>query len=209
MNDPGVPTLSDPAVALIAAAPPIAARFQSIDPRDLVATQLSAFRDAVEHYMGDTYWFCGRPFRDSTSALNLHGLVLRDAGENVILNGHQRATAALLQGRPFLARTFTWADLKTGHTVPAAGAADARRWITPSLIVGTGQVVPESEVECHTAADAVDLVRAREVAWLATDSQSEVREVLRGLNVEPAWADHLVRFAFALTTPSPPAPPPL
>jgi hypothetical protein len=75
-----------------------------IDPRTLSASQPMVTRSGVEYYSGQEYDRTGETFADNEKAGNRFPVVYsRNDGTNIILSGHHRATAALLQGRPLRA----------------------------------------------------------------------------------------------------------
>ena len=72
---------------------------REVDPRFLHANQPEVTRAGVKHYMGDEYRQTGRTFADQHMAGNRWPFVYTTRrGMNVILSGHHRATAALLNG---------------------------------------------------------------------------------------------------------------
>jgi|SRR5580765_4617294 len=77
---------------------------REMDPRDLHASQPWVTRAGTSYYMGDDYRTTGKTFADMHSAVNRQPLVYTDArGQNRLLSGHHRATAALLRGEQFRA----------------------------------------------------------------------------------------------------------
>lgn len=81
----------------------------TFDPRHLLANQPQVTREGVSHYMKGDYERTGRTFRDRDQIGNRQPVVYRrparEGGtEDVILSGHHRAAAALLQGKQFRAR---------------------------------------------------------------------------------------------------------
>lgn len=91
------------------------ARLTDIDPRILRSTQPNVTRGGVEYYMGDEYNRTGRTFADQGNVGNAFPVVYsrrnefrtaewQPEEEHLLLSGHHRATAALLQGRQFQAR---------------------------------------------------------------------------------------------------------
>ncbi len=82
-----------------------------LDPRDLHAYQPAVTRAGVRHYLGSDYTLHGITHADQGKSYNQYPVVyrrdpLQPGGEhqNIILSGHHRAAAALLQGRQFRAR---------------------------------------------------------------------------------------------------------
>lgn len=79
-----------------------------VDPRFLHATQPNVTRDATNYYLGDEYERTGITYADMEQAGNRLPFVYdREDGQSLILSGHHRAAAALLQGRQFPARRIT------------------------------------------------------------------------------------------------------
>lgn len=71
-----------------------------VDPREVAATQPSVTRAGVKHYMSGSEEIYGQ----DKGAGNRHPVVYeREDGQKVLLSGHHRATAALLQGKQFRA----------------------------------------------------------------------------------------------------------
>jgi hypothetical protein len=78
------------------------AHMAEIDPRHLHATQPWVTRGGVDYYSGQEYRETGRTFADQHQAGNRYPVVYQDRrGQNRLLSGHHRATAALLHGRQF------------------------------------------------------------------------------------------------------------
>ena len=87
-----------------------------IDPRHLLATQPSVTRGGVQHYMDDPTWReTGETFADKGNPGNRIPVVYsrqnefrtqdwQPEEEHLLLSGHHRAAAALLQGQQFPAR---------------------------------------------------------------------------------------------------------
>lgn len=91
--------------------PPGPDDFHELDPRTLHASQPSVTRGGVSHYMDNDYRDGTRPtYADQDMAGNRHPIVYRRSGlegrpaQDIILSGHHRAAASLLQGRQFRAR---------------------------------------------------------------------------------------------------------
>lgn len=79
-----------------------------VDPRNLMATQGSVTREGVAHYLGPQFHENQTLFADKDNAGNAHPTVYqrdRDQGQ-MILSGHHRATAALLNGKMLDARVI-------------------------------------------------------------------------------------------------------
>lgn len=89
-----------------------------VDPRHLRATQPMVTRGGVGYYLGDEYNQTGRTFAEQGNPGNAFPVVysrhneFRQADwqpeyEHLLLSGHHRGTAALLQGKQFKARQIT------------------------------------------------------------------------------------------------------
>jgi len=77
----------------------------SQDPRLLHASQPGITKAGVRHYMSDEYEQTGETYADKDNIGNQMPVVYNKSnGQNVLLSGHHRAQAALLQGRQFDAR---------------------------------------------------------------------------------------------------------
>jgi hypothetical protein len=81
------------------------ARLVDIDPRILSASQPGITRAGIAHYLGEEYEHLGRTFAEQHNVGNQFPFVVTrrrsgmDLAEHVLIAGHHRATAALLQGR--------------------------------------------------------------------------------------------------------------
>lgn len=99
-----------PAVRRFANREPRLGDFHVFDPRDLRATQPNVLRQHVQHYLSGEYRRRGITSADIDNPGNKHPIIYVREGlegrpsENLILSGHHRAAAALLQGGQFRAR---------------------------------------------------------------------------------------------------------
>lgn len=77
-------------------------RLTAFDPRTLRSTQRGVTRPGVEFYTSGQYESTGSTYADQHVAGNRHPVVYRnpDNGQLLILSGHHRAVAALVQGKP-------------------------------------------------------------------------------------------------------------
>lgn len=78
-----------------------------IDTRDLKSTQPMVTRQGVEYYQGDKYALTGDTYADKSNVGNRFPVAYKrptmadpTQTETVLLSGHHRATAALLNGKP-------------------------------------------------------------------------------------------------------------
>lgn len=87
-------------------------KLQEVDPRELRRMQPSVTRGGVEHYMADEYHRTGRTYEAGERRGNEYPFIYQrdpnpinpDSGiENLILAGHHRSAAALVQGKPLRA----------------------------------------------------------------------------------------------------------
>ncbi len=121
--------LYDPAsVSRVLCRPPV---LEEVDPTRLWANQPLITRPGVAYYLSDEYARTGRTYADFDQRANRYPLVHRRThprtGEDqlVILSGHHRSTAALIEDRPVLARIVDDSVVETNFRRPIA--------ITPSL----------------------------------------------------------------------------
>lgn len=83
---------------------------KEIDPQTLHATQPKVTRGGVSHYLEGDYEKSGQTFADRGNVGNQFPFVYTRTHsvtghvQNIILSGHHRAAAALLRGKPLLAR---------------------------------------------------------------------------------------------------------
>lgn len=77
------------------------AHMMDMDPRHLHASQGWVTKPGVDYYSGTKYQETGRTFADQHQASNQYPIVYQRGGQNRILTGHHRATAALLHGTQF------------------------------------------------------------------------------------------------------------
>lgn len=98
----GRPFYDQSAVRQTLQSPP---QLEEIDSRHLFATQPSVTRPGVSYYMGDDYQKTGRTYADQGNVGNQYPVVYTDRqGQNIILSGHHRASAALISGQFLQAR---------------------------------------------------------------------------------------------------------
>lgn len=95
----------DPEIVRAALLHPDRTEIVHVDPRNFRSTQPSVTRAGVAHYMTDEYERTGRTFADQHNAGNKFPLAYdREDGQRLLLSGHHRGTAALLQGKQFPVR---------------------------------------------------------------------------------------------------------
>ena len=80
-------------------------RLEKVDPRILYATQPSVVKSHAEYYLTDTYKRTGRPSADQGNVGNQFPTVyVNKKGQHLLLSGHHRALAAMIQGEQLDAR---------------------------------------------------------------------------------------------------------
>ena len=83
------------------------APLEMVEPGNLHASQPSIVRQHVEYYSGSNYSKTGATSADQGNESNRFPIVYdRTDGKRVIVSGHHRAAAALLQSRQFEARVI-------------------------------------------------------------------------------------------------------
>lgn len=99
-----------------------------VDPADLYATQTWVLRSHVGYYLAGEWERTGRTSADMHKRANRYPLIYPGArGRLLILAGHHRSMAALIEGRPVLARLV--------GPSPDVGVA-----VTPSVAAENGDV---------------------------------------------------------------------
>lgn len=121
-----------------------------VDPCTLWSSQGWVVREHAAYYLTGAWERRGVTSADRSSASNRWPVVVIDHLERpVIVAGHHRSLAALLQGRPLVARVFP--------SEPDQAVA-----LLPLLLVGETSRLPH--VRCCTVGEAVDVVRRGERA---------------------------------------------
>jgi hypothetical protein len=83
------------------------ADLMEVDPGALHASQNWIVRSHVAYYLTGEWERTGRTSADRDSELNRFSVIALDnRGQSIILAGHHRAAAALIEGRPLLVRTL-------------------------------------------------------------------------------------------------------
>lgn len=108
-----------------------------IDPRILWANQPSVVRHHAAHYLTGIWERTGTTSADMDQPLNRYPLVAVDpAGRHVLVTGHHRSLAALIEGRPVLCRVV-------GDPTPVPQGVH-RLTVTPHLLVDPAAPVGHS-----------------------------------------------------------------
>ncbi len=100
-------------------------RLREIDPTTLYATQPWVLAAHVRYYMTGEWELTGRTSADMDQQLNRYPLILDRKGQLIILTGHHRSLAALIEGRAVLARMVDDEDLGLSAVTP-------HLWVDPS-----------------------------------------------------------------------------
>jgi hypothetical protein len=105
----GEPAYDDELVQVELRKKPADIVLQNTDPRELWASQGGLVKQHVEYYLHDLTWkLTAEPSADKNQLGNRFPVVyFRDDGRRIILSGHHRAAAALLNGEPLKARIVT------------------------------------------------------------------------------------------------------
>jgi hypothetical protein len=187
------------------AQPPRAELFAELDPRDLYATQPFVLRSGVAYYLADEYRWSGRTYADQFKAGNKYPVVYLREGQHMILSGHHRAAAALLQGVPYRARLVEgpWGPergdgpvcLTRGALTPGSTAAGTV-FVSPSMLVGVEPPTQIPHLRCETSAMAVEVVVGGTAAWLPFEIAGVLGPtVLHDLGIDANWVRHQLHYA--------------
>lgn len=104
-------------------------RLTDVDPADLYATQTWVLRSHVSYYSSGEWERTGRTSADMHQRANRYPLLYRDGrGRLLILAGHHRSMAALIEGRSVQARLV--------GASPDVGVAITPSVVTPSVVAG-------------------------------------------------------------------------
>jgi hypothetical protein len=156
--------------ALLAGGPHLA----DVDPRHLRCTQTWVLHHHVAWYLTGAWERTGTTSADRGKAHNRYPLIHQDdRGDLVILAGHHRSMAALIEGRPIRARVLR----PTGATAVA---------VLPHLLVGGPDAMPFAALPADDPHVAADMIRAGKTA--AVPDLPLAAEVLvhLGLNAQVA-----------------------
>jgi hypothetical protein len=116
-----------------------------VDPRDLWSSQGWVVRHHADYYRTGEWERTGVTSADRDTETNWYPLVVQDhLGRLVIKAGHHRATTALIEGRPLLARVFP--DTK-----------DQAVAVLPKLLYGWTSRLPH--LKCRSAGEIVSAIR--------------------------------------------------
>ena len=152
------------------------ARLHEVDPRVLFATQPWVLRTHADYYLTGEWEINGQTSADMHSSANRFPTFVERRGQLIIATGHHRSLAAIIQGRPVLARVV---------------AADAQPVsITPHLAIAGPGGQPDADIE--VLADCL-LAGQR----IAVSSESSAADVLRHVGLdEHAVADRMQHAGF-------------
>ena len=200
-------------VRQLLAGPPV---LVDVDPRGLRATQPSVTRPGVSYYLTPRYERTGRTYADYDRASNRFPVVYRrEDGERLIISGHHRAAAALIQGKPLAARTVTgpWGPPRDAATSASASASVPARpqdvappgtvCVTPLLTAGEPPRWDPDTTDRVETSDWMAAVQAlhagRRCHLIGTDwersAAGDTQGVLIQLDLNPVDAAAQCRFA--------------
>ena len=150
-----------------------------LDPRPMFATQTFCVASHVHYYLTPTWARTGRTSADQGKSQNRYPLVwIDEAGRQIILGGHHRSLAALIEGRPVRSRILR----------PEGDLATA---VLPLLLVGASSPLADlATTDAGAASVAIEAVRTVLVPDLATAS-----DVLRHLGLGDELADDRLTMA--------------
>lgn len=122
----------------------------------MFASQPWVLRHHVEYYLSSVWETTGRTSADMHQVGNRYPLVYLDAaGGRTILAGHHRSAAALLEGRPVLARIALGEGAELPHDCPPTpGVAVVPRVRTS---IGACPVPPEAAARAVVAGSTVEV----------------------------------------------------
>lgn len=109
------------------------ARLHEVDPRVLFATQPWVVQEHAAYYLSGEWEITGRTSADMHSWANRYPTFVERRGQLVIATGHHRSLAAIIQGRPVLARVIA------AETQPVS--------VTPHLAISDDDDHPAADVE--------------------------------------------------------------
>ncbi|MGI8755651.1 MAG: hypothetical protein ACR2MB_07285 [Acidimicrobiales bacterium] len=128
-----------------------------LEPRAMFATQTFCVASHVRYYAGTEWARTGRTSADQGRPQNRYPLVWIDEdGRQILLGGHHRSLAALIQGRPVRCRVLR----------PEGDSATA---VLPLLLIGSTSALAElATSHASAAATAIEEARTVLVSDLAT-----------------------------------------
>lgn len=159
-----------------------------LDPRDLRCTQTWVLAQHARYYLTGQWERTGTTSADRGAAHNRYPLIhVGQRGQLVILAGHHRSLAALIEGRPVRARVLR----PEGSTTVA---------VLPRLLVGSAEGAGPEPTGIPVAATRTDDPVAATEAILAGDtvllpSFELAAEILRGLGLDPALVEDRIALA--------------
>lgn len=172
-----------------------------VDPGRLWATQPAITRPGVNYYLGEEYTRTGRTYADFHRPTNRYPLIqcrthpVTGEEQFIILAGHHRSTAALIEGRPVLARVIENPTIQDLPEDPDANGAATRRAIaiTPSLwLIPRGQY---ARGQCGRGHGARDHCAGLSRGVTGTSTVADARRVLAGQGLDDDEVDERIRFA--------------
>ncbi len=168
------------------------AQLHEVDPRTLHASQPWVLRSHASYYLTGEWELTGRTSADMHSWANRYPTFAERRGQLVIVTGHHRSLAALVQGRPVLARV--------------ASAEPRPVSITPHLAITNDATADTDEIAAATDVD-VDALANRLLAGhrVTVASATVAAGVLRrvGLSADEV-SDRLRRAGLLDDTTDPP-----
>lgn len=123
-------------------APVGAPRLEPVDPRRLCASQPWVVRHHAAYYLTGVWERTGQTSAAMAAASNRYPVIEVDiTGRHIIRTGHHRSLAALIEGRPVLARVIH------ASPVPPSSAEHSGLVLTPLLRVASAELAADALAE--------------------------------------------------------------
>ena len=166
--------LSEAAASRLLSASP---RLREFDPASLHATQPWVLASHTRYYLTGEWELTGRTSADMDQRLNRYPLILDRNGKLIILTGHHRSLAALIEGRAVLARLVDDDDAGAIAVTPHLWV-DRSRGSATSIEVSTAHMRAGRLVEVGSLDEATSILHS---IGLTSD---EIADRLRVANLE-------------------------
>ena len=158
-------------------------RLEPVDPRVLWATQPWVVRHHAAHYLSGVWERTGITSADMESAANRYPTISVDPdGRHIIRTGHHRSLAALIAGRPVLARVYPFAAEQSADGDPGDPEGARDLVVTAVLRVGSGSGGSPSGTEVRGVDECVAAIDAGRT--VTVESVEFAAEVLAALGLD-------------------------
>ena len=139
---------------LLMAAP----RLHEVDPRTLYASQPWVLRTHAGYYLTGEWELTGRTSADMHSSANRYPTFAERRGQLVIVTGHHRSLAALIQGRPVLARIVA-SDPQPVSITPHLAISDHADIADDDVASLTERILAGQRITVSSTVVATDILR--------------------------------------------------